>query len=130
MFSSKLRQRFRKMFETWATAEPPRPKLRSTFKLRLEVLEGRELLNGDLLIWNPSDGTNLASHAANWWDNNANNGMGQQGVEAAGIGNGVGCQVQLSTAKSNAPIIWNQSANVSNILLNGGGGAGGGGGYT
>ncbi len=127
MFSLKVLKLFRKMMLSRATT-PPRSKQRPTFKPHLEVLEERVLLNNDLLIWNPSqgDGTLLASHAANWWDDTQH----AQGVEAAGIGNGEGCQVWLSSAKSNSDITWDESVVVNNILLTGGGGAGGGSGYN
>lgn len=41
MFTLKLRQRFWKMFDSWATANTPRERQRRTVKLRLEVLEDR-----------------------------------------------------------------------------------------
>lgn len=101
-------------------------KLQTSTQPRLEVLEGRVLLNGDLLIWNPTDGTNLASHAANWWDDTQQ----MQGVEAPGLGANGGEQVWLQFTKSNAPIIWDKSVTLSNFLLTGGGGARGSPGYS
>lgn len=128
MFTFKVLKPVRKPLGGRTTATPPRPKLRPSFKPRLEVLEDRVLLNNDVLIWNPGsgDGTQLASHAANWWDQT----QLAQGVEAPGIGNGVGAQAWLSSAKSNSDITWDQSIVVDTILLTGGGGAQGGGGYN
>lgn len=126
MFMLKALQKVQKTLGSRATATLPHAKLRPTFKPLLEVLESRVLLNNDVLIWNPTDGTSLASHAANWYDQT----QGRQGVEAPGIGDGVGAQVWLSSYKSNTPITWDESVTVFDILLTGGGGAGGGGGYT
>lgn len=96
------------------------------FKPKLEALEDRLLLDNDLLIWNPKDGTNLASHAANWYDASKQ----LQGVEAPGFQQNGGQGVWLDTYYSNAPIVWDQNVTLAGLTLTGGAGAQPGPGYT
>jgi hypothetical protein len=89
MFTLKVQKLFRKTLASW-TLTPLRPKRPPSSRPRLEVLEDRVLLNNDILIWNPGegDGTILASHAANWYDQT----QGMQGVKQQVSATGMGAR--------------------------------------
>jgi hypothetical protein len=57
--------------------------------------------SGDVYTWNPTDGTNLASHPQNWLLNSQS-----QGSNGTVPGNKSTDQVVFDGATSNAPIEW------------------------